>query len=84
MRIFRPLHGLSRFDLALIGCRRALSRADFICAFNRVAIKYRDRFPSVPAALKKFFPELDLPEHIRAQVKLWGHAIDRLPAAWKI
>jgi sulfatase maturation enzyme AslB (radical SAM superfamily) len=38
---------------------------DFICAFNKVALKHRDRFPSVPDALKRFFPELDASGPIR-------------------
>ncbi|MBN1566709.1 MAG: 4Fe-4S cluster-binding domain-containing protein [Acidobacteria bacterium] len=32
---------------------------DFVCAFNRLALKYRDQFPSVPTALKKFLPEAE-------------------------
>ena len=38
---------------------------DFICAFNRVALKYHDRFPSVTDALKKFLPEPDSSDPIR-------------------
>jgi hypothetical protein len=43
-------------------CRRI---PDFICAFNRVALKYRDRFPSVPEGLKKLLPEPDASDPIR-------------------
>jgi hypothetical protein len=38
---------------------------DFICAFNKVALKYRDRFPCVTDAVKKFLPEPDASDPIR-------------------
>jgi sulfatase maturation enzyme AslB (radical SAM superfamily) len=38
---------------------------DFICAFNKAALKYSDRFPCVTDALKKFLPERDAPDPIR-------------------
>lgn len=38
---------------------------DFICAFNKVAFKYRDRFPSILEAYKRFFPEPDVPDSVR-------------------
>jgi sulfatase maturation enzyme AslB (radical SAM superfamily) len=38
---------------------------DFVCAFNRVAIKYRDRFPSIPEAYERFFPESGASDPIR-------------------
>ena len=38
---------------------------DFICAFNKITLKYRDRFPCVTDALKRFFPEPDASDPIR-------------------
>jgi uncharacterized protein len=38
---------------------------DFICAFNKVALKHRDRFPSIPDALRKSSPESDVSDSIK-------------------
>jgi len=33
---------------------------DFVCAFNKVTLKYRERFPSILEAYRRFFPESDV------------------------
>jgi sulfatase maturation enzyme AslB (radical SAM superfamily) len=38
---------------------------DFVCAFNRVALKHRDCFPSVTEAMKRFLPKPAVNDPIR-------------------